>query len=343
MLTTVFNSAELVGLWVFAYNYYTTSLDAKLIMTIGIQRYQNLVQNTRGVVFWLVIVAICFQFIFVAAFSASSTPSNIIYLLNGSVFIVILVVALQKIQNLISTYPEIRQSHNVMQVHMWLFLSEEVCILLETTGQILLGYDDHDSEEYSEQLASVVLNMCVATTNCLTNAYIAYLMIYFSSAEVKKGTSQLFRSLLRLLTRSSTQSTVSSFIISENSNNADLRRSEMTNDNEYGTEEVVERMHKIEVIFGQFLDPEMLREMKFKRSHSELSENFTEGVKSEAGRPKSEEVREESFSKILLSSAEEEGQIEDGKDGTIYKKSSKRIFSHSIDRLSSGSVNYEEV
>ena len=43
MLTTVFNSAELVGLWVFAYNYYTTSLDAKLIMTIGIQRYQNLV------------------------------------------------------------------------------------------------------------------------------------------------------------------------------------------------------------------------------------------------------------------------------------------------------------
>ena len=97
MLTTVFNSAELVGLWVFAYNYYTTSLDAKLIMTIGIQRYQNLVQNTRGVVLWLVIGAICLQFVIVATFSTSSTPSNIIYLLNGSVFIVILVVALQKI------------------------------------------------------------------------------------------------------------------------------------------------------------------------------------------------------------------------------------------------------
>lgn len=115
MLTTIFNSAELVGLWVFAYHYYTTSVDAKLIMTIGIQRYQNLVQNTRRVILWVVCGAICLQFLIVAIVNpTTSTPSNIIYLLNGVAIIVVLVIALQKIQNLISTYPEIKQSHHVM-------------------------------------------------------------------------------------------------------------------------------------------------------------------------------------------------------------------------------------
>ena len=134
ILTTIFNSAELVGLWVFAYHYYTTSLDAKLIMTIGIQRYQNIAQNTRCVVLWVVITLICLQFIIVSVLSTSSTPSNIVYLMNGSFIIVVLVIALKKIQNLISNYPEIRQSHSVMRVHMWLFIFEELCILAETSG-----------------------------------------------------------------------------------------------------------------------------------------------------------------------------------------------------------------
>ena len=87
----------------------------------------------------------------------------------------------------------------------------------------------------------------------------------------------------------------------------------------------------------------MLKEIKFKRSHSELSENFTDGVKSEAEMPKFEEIESELFTKILLLSTEEqEGQIEEGKDVTIYKRTNKRIFSHSVGHFSSGSVNYEE-
>ena len=77
-------------------------------MTIGIQRYQNIAQNTRCVVLWVVIAFICLQFIIVSLLSTSSTPSNIVYLMNGSFIIVVLVIALKKIQNLISTYPEIR-------------------------------------------------------------------------------------------------------------------------------------------------------------------------------------------------------------------------------------------
>ena len=45
--------------------------------------------------------------------------------------------------------------------------------------------------------------------------------------------------------------------------------------------------------------------MKFKRSHSELSENFTDGVKSEAEMPKFEEIESELFTKILMLSTEE--------------------------------------
>jgi len=82
----------------------------------------------------VVIVLIVLQFMIVAFFNNSSTPSNLVYLLNGTAFIVILVIALTKIQKLISTYPEIKQSHHVMQVHMWLFILEELMILFETSG-----------------------------------------------------------------------------------------------------------------------------------------------------------------------------------------------------------------
>lgn len=73
---------------------------------------------------WVVVALICFQFIIVSVLSTSSTPSNIVYLMNGSFIILVLVIALKKIQNLISTYPEIRKSHSVMRVHMWLFIFE---------------------------------------------------------------------------------------------------------------------------------------------------------------------------------------------------------------------------
>ena len=54
----------------------------------------------------------------------------------------------------------------------------------------------------------------------------------------------------------------------------------------------------------------MLKEIKFQRSQSELSENFTSGGESEseksiAERPKSNEFSREFFPKILLTSTEE--------------------------------------
>ena len=56
----------------------------------------------------------------------------------------------------------------------------------------------------------------------------------------------------------------------------------------------------------------MLKEIKFQRSQSELSENFTSGGESEsereksiAERPKSNEFSQEFFPKILLTSTEE--------------------------------------
>jgi hypothetical protein len=138
----------LIGLWTLSFQYFTSALDAQKILVDGIQpgRTSLLRSPKRKLVYWGGFTIITIQYVTAASISwvkasrgatSYGTTQNIIFLVDGFIIIILLVIALQKIKSLFKDHPEIQQSHSMMLSHMFLFVLTETIILGDTLFKII--------------------------------------------------------------------------------------------------------------------------------------------------------------------------------------------------------------